>query len=273
MPSSPSWMRLGAWPKTFDCARVRCSAILADERTTDVDRAAPCRSPPLEARRVTRARACVACWRHRNGRSASRTAVRLCLARLRRCRAIRRRARPPARGAGRVGSGRATRLFGLPILLWSAAATLLDSALSGRSPAELPRRDAGVPEEHGRILTSAATVAIVRQLAANADGFGAGFLMVPPPLSAALDSAGSPTSRPRRTRWSRRAERSACSSRRGQPLRKTSSFDFGIPPTSLVPGRNRFPRPGTDPGGEQIRIDRYVEPASPIDSTSTSRAR
>jgi hypothetical protein len=46
-------------------------------------------------------------------------------------------------------------------------------------------------------------------------------------------------------------------------VKKTSSFEFGSPPTSLVARSESFPRPDADPNGEQIRIDRYIQPGKP----------
>jgi hypothetical protein len=161
------------------------------------------------------------------------------------------------------GAGAVARVLGLPILLWAGSATLVASALSGRSPAQMALALQEFLKQHGRILTSAATVAVVRQLAASADGFGAGFLMVPPPVSDSLDSAGI-------TNVSTSSNAVVAAGRMvglfessGTTVRKTSSYDFGSPPTSLVARSESFPRPDTDPGGEQIRIDRYVEAGKP----------
>jgi hypothetical protein len=161
------------------------------------------------------------------------------------------------------GAGAGLRLFGLPLLLWASTTPFVASALTGRSPAEFPAALQQFLKQHGRILTSATTVAIVRQLAASADGFGAGFLFVPPPLSDAMDSAGI-------TNVSTSSNVVVATGRSvglfepsGAVVRKTSSFEFGSPPTSLVARSESFPRPGTDPGGEQIRIDRYVTVGKP----------
>ena len=242
------------------CAGAILAVIEECEPQTSIALAVPLAA--LEARRVTRAAlSCLLTTQERAERIAA--AVRLCLSEY----------SESERFVAALGhrleeqvaweAGAVARVFGLPILLSVASATLVDSALSGRSPAQLASALQGFLKQHGRILTSPATVAIVRQLAASADGFAAGFLMVPQPLSDSLDSAGI-------TNVSTSANTVVATGRTvglfepsGAAVRKTSSFDFGTPPTSLVARSESFPRPGTDPGGEQIRIDRYVEAGKP----------
>ena len=161
------------------------------------------------------------------------------------------------------GAGVEARLFGIPILLSAATGILISCALTGRSPSEIPGAMQQFLKKHGRILTSSASVAVVRALASNADGFGAGFMMVPLPISEALDSS-------RITNVSTSSNAVVGAGRMvglfeptGETVRKTSSFEFGSPPRSLAARAESFPRQETDARGEQIRIDRYVQAGKP----------
>jgi hypothetical protein len=160
-------------------------------------------------------------------------------------------------------AGAGARLLGLPIVLGAAAGLLTGLAITGRSPAALAQGLQNYLKLHGRILTNPGTVAIVRELASVADGFGAGFMLVPPPLAAALDSE-------RITGVSSSSNGLVAIGRgvglfepSGETVKKTGSFEFGAPPTSLLERAESFPAPESDPNGEQIRIDRYIEPGKP----------
>jgi hypothetical protein len=163
--------------------------------------------------------------------------------------------------AWQVGAG--ARLFGLPLAMAAASSILAGAVVTGRSPAALASGLQDYLKVHGRILTNPRTVAIIRELASDANGFGAGFMLVPPPLADALDSA-------RLTGVSSSANTVVALGRgvglfepSGAAVKKTSSFEFGAPPTSLVARAESFPDPQNDPNGEQIRIDRYVEAGKP----------
>jgi hypothetical protein len=160
-----------------------------------------------------------------------------------------------------VGAG--ARLFGVPLVLWGATGLLTGVALTGRSPAALATGLQDYLKVHGRILTNPGTVAIIRELASDANGVGAGFALVPPALADVLDSA--------RITGVRSSADGVVAVGRGVGLfepsgvvvRKTSSFEFGAAPTSLVARSGSFPEPQDDPNGEQIRIDRYIAPGKP----------
>jgi len=158
------------------------------------------------------------------------------------------------------------RQFALPLATIAAVAiggVLLSAAITGRSPADLAGDVQTFLKVHGRILTNPLTVMVIRELVSDADGFGAGF-MLEPPLLATMKSARGITG------VSSSANTVVDLGRRiglfeptGVTVHKTSSFEYGSPPASLVDRSNSFPRPLTDPNGEQIRIDRYVEPGKP----------
>jgi hypothetical protein len=160
-----------------------------------------------------------------------------------------------------VGAG--ARLFGLPFGLAAVSGILAGCAITRTSPATLAEELQAYLKVHGRILTNPRTVAIIRELASDADGIGSGFMLVPPPLAAALDSS-------RLTGVSSSANAVVALGRgvglfepSGAAVRKTSSFEFGTPATSLAARAGSFPDPHVDPNGEQIRIDRYVEAGKP----------
>ena len=164
-------------------------------------------------------------------------------------------------GAWLVGAG--ARLFGLPFAIAAVTGILAGAAVTRQSPAGLASELQAYLKAHGRILTNPRTVAIIRELASDANGIGAGFMLVPPPLAGALDSA-------RLTGVSSSANGVVVLGRgvglfepSGAAVKKTSSFEFGTPPTSLVGRAQSFPDPQNDPNGEQIRIDRYVEAGKP----------
>jgi hypothetical protein len=160
-------------------------------------------------------------------------------------------------------AGAQVRLFALPAGFWAVTGLIAASAITHRSPALLATGLQDYLKRHGRILTSPATVAIIREMASDADGFGSGFLLVPPPVADALEST-------RVTGVSSSSNAVVDAGRAlglfeptGSAVRKTSSFEYGTPPTSLVDRAKSFPIPETDPNGEQIRIDRYVEAGQP----------
>jgi len=159
--------------------------------------------------------------------------------------------------------GAQVRLFALPAGFWAVTGLLAASAITHRSPALLATGLQNYLKQHGRILTSPATVAIVREMASDADGFGSGFLLVPPPIAAALESThitGVPSSSNAVVEAGRAL---GLFEPTGEVVKKTSSVELGTPPNSLVDRAKSFPVPETDPNGEQIRIDRYVEAGKP----------
>jgi hypothetical protein len=155
------------------------------------------------------------------------------------------------------------RVFGWPMAIIAAGGVLAGGAIMGRSPYQLALTAQAFLKTHGRILTNSVSVGVIRRLAAAADGFGEGFLLIPPPIADALQSSGATgvSSSANTVVGIGRAvglfEPSAVS------VRKTSSFEFGKPAASLVDRSTSFPRPDADPNGEQIRIDRYIEPGKP----------
>ncbi len=159
--------------------------------------------------------------------------------------------------------GSAFTLFALPLAALGAGGFLLGTTLAGRSPKAFAKELQTFLERHGRILTNPFTVDLIRHLAADADGLGAG-LALQPPLQATLRRLAGAT-----------GVRSSANAVVGlgrefglfEPtrvsVRKTSTFEYGSPPTTLAERAASFPNSSEDPNGEQIRIDKYVEPGKP----------
>ena len=159
--------------------------------------------------------------------------------------------------------GAAVSLFGLPTVLATAGGLLLGSAISGRSPAQIGTFLQDTLKTHGRILTNPATVAAIRELASDADGFGEGFLLMPPPIAAVLQNSGLTGVSSSANTVVGLGRGVGLFEKSGVTVKKTSSFEYGSPPTSLTDRSESFPIPESDPNGEQIRIDRYVEAGKP----------
>jgi hypothetical protein len=160
------------------------------------------------------------------------------------------------------GLGNIARFASLPLgivaLQWLAAGLAF-----GVSPSELGSKVQAALRAHGRVLTNPITVAVIRETAADVDGFSAGLLGVPILIADTLEAkgvTGVPTSA---------AEVVAAGHLAGLleetpvTVQQKSSFEFGVPAQSLVDRASSFPDPHSDPNGEQIRIDRYIEPGQP----------
>jgi hypothetical protein len=161
------------------------------------------------------------------------------------------------------GLGVFVRAFAVPIAVAVGASVLADCAILGLTPGELVDDAQAALREHGRILTNPVTVAAIREAASDADGFGSGFAGVPLGITDALEQTGAigvPSSAATVV-----AIGNAFGLLKDTPVtvRKTSSFEYGSPPTTLLDRANSFPEPHSDPNGEQIRIDRYVTPGRP----------
>ena len=154
-------------------------------------------------------------------------------------------------------------LFGLPVALAAAGGLLLGGAIIGRSPSQVALSLQDFLRVHGRILTNPATVAGIRELASDADGIGEGFLLIPPPIAAALQTSGATGVSSSANTVVALGREFGLFEKSGVTVRKTSSFEYSAPPTSLTARAESFPLPDSDPNGEQIRIDRYVEAGKP----------
>ncbi|HEY5230187.1 MAG TPA: hypothetical protein VIJ11_04720, partial [Galbitalea sp.] len=159
--------------------------------------------------------------------------------------------------------GAEARVFGLPLALAAASGLLAGWSMTGRLPTQIGPALQDFLKVHGRILTNPLTVAAIRELSSDADGLGEGFMLVPPPVAAALQASGA-------TGVSSSADSVVGVGRAvglfehsGVTVTRTSSFEYGAPPTSLRARAESFPIPESDPNGEQIRIDRYVQPGKP----------
>ncbi|HEX4400294.1 MAG TPA: hypothetical protein VHZ98_03110 [Galbitalea sp.] len=154
-------------------------------------------------------------------------------------------------------------LFGLPVGLDAVGGFLLGGAMTGRSPSRTALLLQDFLKTHGRILTNPATVAAIRELASDADGIGEGYLLLPPPVADELQTTGATGVSTSANTVVALGRDLGLFERSGVAVRKTSNFEYGTPPTSLTARAESFPLPGSDPNGEQIRIDRYVEAGKP----------
>jgi hypothetical protein len=159
--------------------------------------------------------------------------------------------------------GVAFRLVGVPLAIIAGAGLLGGAAIAGRSPAAYADEIQSFLERHGRILNNPITVRVVRALAANADGFAAGFNLGSPFLASLLRQTGLTGVSSSANQTVQLGREFGLFEPTGESVRKTSAFEYGSAPTSLAQRANSFPDPGRDPNGEQIRIDRYVEPGKP----------
>jgi hypothetical protein len=162
--------------------------------------------------------------------------------------------------------GTVLRAVALPLLLPAGIAaleTLGGLALFGVSPAELGGSIQTLLRAHGRLLTNDVTVSVVREMAADADGFLAGATGIPLPVAAALESSGITGVPSAAGEVVGFANLAGLFVESPVTVRKTSAFEYGKPPTSILDRANSFPDSDADPNGEQIRIDRYIQPGRP----------
>jgi hypothetical protein len=137
------------------------------------------------------------------------------------------------------------------------------SLLVGRSPANVGSVFQTAIREHEPILTNPLTVDLVREMAADADGFSAGLLGLPPTVATGLEDAGATGVTTSASQVIEAGNFVGLLSETPVMVRKTSSFEFGMPARSIADRANSFPDAHADPNGEQIRIDRYVVPGQP----------
>ena len=162
--------------------------------------------------------------------------------------------------------GLGARLFALPLVIagaLGAGGLLIDDAVTGRTPAEEASLLQGFLKQHGRILTNPVTVAVIRELVSDVDGFGAGLAGELPTQALHDQLTGATTTATSAAGIVALAGLAGLFKDSGAEVRKTSSFEFGKAPTTLAERAASFPDAHDDPNGEQIRIDRYVTPGQP----------
>ncbi|HEX4058626.1 MAG TPA: hypothetical protein VHX87_09980 [Galbitalea sp.] len=161
------------------------------------------------------------------------------------------------------GLGQLARTVGLPLALVLAGGLLADCAITRTPPSELGTWAQDFLESHPRILTNPLTVSAIREAAADTDGFGDGFLGLPLGISDVMEQAGVTGVPSSSATVVGIANVFGLLKETPVSVHKTSSFEYGTPPTSLADRSQSFPDPHADPNGEQIRIDRYVTPGRP----------
>ncbi len=159
--------------------------------------------------------------------------------------------------------GAAFTLFALPLAALAAGGFMLGTTLAGRPPAAFAAELQTFLERHGRILTNPATVGLIRHLAADADGLGAGLTLESPLWAAARRLAGATGVTSSANAVVGLGRDFGLFAPTAVSVRRTSTFEYGSPPTSLAERASSFPISSDDPNGEQIRIDKYVEPGKP----------
>jgi hypothetical protein len=159
--------------------------------------------------------------------------------------------------------GQLTRIVGVPLAIGAGVDLLINSAITGMPPSDVATWAQDFLKKHGRILTNPLTVARIREAASDADGFGDGFLGLPLGVSDDLEAGGVTGVTSSAATVVGIANEFGLLTDTPVSVRKTSSFEYGSAPTSLVDRAQSFPDPHDDPNGEQIRIDRYSTPGEP----------
>lgn len=161
------------------------------------------------------------------------------------------------------GLGALVRVFALPLGVFVLDGLAVARLVFGKSPGQLATGAQSFLKDHGRILTNPATVALIREAASDADGFEAGFAGIPQGVAQALESLGISGVPSGAAGVIAAGNVVGLLKETPVSVHKTSAFEFGKPATSLLDRASSFPDAHSDPGGEQIRIDRYVEPGHP----------
>ena len=159
--------------------------------------------------------------------------------------------------------GYAARYLGIPFLIQAGLGVLAGEAITGRTPSDDATALQNFLKQHGRILTNPLTVAAIRELVSDVDGFGAGLGGESPTEAWGQELGGVTTTATSAAGIVALANLVGLFKDSGAEVRKTSSFEFGGPPQSLADRAASFPDAHDDPNGEQIRIDRYVTPGQP----------
>ena len=145
------------------------------------------------------------------------------------------------------------------------AATQLAVAgmLVGIPPSKLGTVAQDFLKANPRIITSARSVAAIREIASDVDGFDAGFAGLPLPIADTNELTGH--TGVQTSAAIVLADANAVGLMKETPVvvRRTTSFDYNTPPKSVFDRSILFPDPHEDANGEQIRIDKYTMPGEP----------
>lgn len=146
------------------------------------------------------------------------------------------------------------------IMFWPLIVGGIETGLAPRAGSALKSLLAKNPA----LLNNPRTVAAIREIASDIDGIETG-LLAPIPLRA-LPGNRSKTSGVQAAAGGIIDAANVFGWFRETPVsvRKTSEFDTGTAPTSLVERSKSFPSANNDPNGEQIRIDRYDVPGKGV---------
>ncbi len=159
--------------------------------------------------------------------------------------------------------GLASRALAGPVAFGTLVGIAGVCALFGISPKEFGENAQSYLKRHGRILTNDVTVAAIRETGADVDGFSEGIAGIPAPLAALGETTGATGVKTSAALVVDGGRLFGLFRETPVVVRRTSSYVFPTPPRSLYDRATSFPDPHHDANGEQIRIDRYVEPGQP----------
>jgi hypothetical protein len=160
------------------------------------------------------------------------------------------------------GLGTEVRVLAIPLAVFALEGLGVGLFL-GRSPARIGAAFQDAIREHERFLTNPVAVEVIRETASDADGFSAGLAGLPPGAATGLEAAGVTGVTTSAAQVITAGNLAGLLLETPVSVRKTSSFAFGRPARSITDRSKSFPNAHDDPNGEQIRIDRYVEPGKP----------
>lgn len=159
--------------------------------------------------------------------------------------------------------GQALRVVGLPLGVLALEDLAVVCLVFRLTPADVARDAQTLLRLHPRILTNSFTVDLIRETAADVDGFSAGLTGVPLPVATPLQDGGITGVHSSAEEVVLIGETMGLFRETPVSVRRTTSWVYSGAPTSLVDRASAFPDAHVDANGEQIRIDRYVEPGKP----------
>lgn len=158
--------------------------------------------------------------------------------------------------------GRFASIALLPFALELGVGELAVGATTGLTPAEQAQALVAYLRRHPGVLTSPQVVDGIQATTENLDDFGAGMIGVPPELAHLVETAttgtqGAPFSAAVILVLARSF---GVLGETGVHVRRATTSVGAVPPASLRERFDRLPHVDREPGGEQVRIDRYRTP-------------
>ena len=150
-----------------------------------------------------------------------------------------------------------------PVAITAAASLASACAVFGMSPKEIAAAAQSYLKRNGRILTNGATVGAIRETGSDVDGFTDGLVGIPAPLAALGEVTGVTNVKTSAGLVVNGGRLFGLFRETPVVVRRTRSYQFRTPPRSLYDRSTSFPDPHDDAAGEQIRIDKYIQPGQP----------